>query len=403
MQSETVRRLTLAGFVVDHVTALDPHPVGPTAGLGDPDPVVWEGVTWAESFWRADGCDVDFGCLGFDFDGQPVVGARNRDLGFLDGLGFFDIRLTPCTLEHLQVHAWYHGTIDLAATTDGCCSIPRNDWYVGNGAQEGYFFAAAGGGSASRPCGPTGGCSDAGRVVPTAVPALVNGDFEFGAGQDGGWRWHGGGGPATIVEAAGNAFLQLEPGAAERTHNWFIVPAAATELVLDWRVVGADSGAALEARLIDAAGVAHVVGSLAVATTGPWQLDEALPLPASIVPGDRYLLQLRLAPVPTIATVDVDNVRVEAGGPTFLRSDCNDDGATNVADAVSALSFLFGGGSVGCDAACDANGDANLDISDPVYQLANLFAGGAAPPAPYPSCGVDPGTGLSCAVFATCP
>ncbi|MEM7168317.1 MAG: hypothetical protein AAF581_22920 [Planctomycetota bacterium] len=31
VQSETVRRLTLAGFVVDHVTALDPHPVGPTA------------------------------------------------------------------------------------------------------------------------------------------------------------------------------------------------------------------------------------------------------------------------------------------------------------------------------------------------------------------------------------
>ena len=67
-----------------------------------------------------------------------------------------------------------------------------------------------------------------------------------------------------------------------------------------------------------------------------------------------------------------------------------------------ALLLLFQGGSVTCFAAVDGNGDGFLDVSDVVYQLDWLFAGGLAPPAPFPDCGSVP-TPLSCDSYPPCP
>jgi hypothetical protein len=36
----------------------------------------------------------------------------------------------------------------------------------------------------------------------------------------------------------------------------------------------------------------------------------------------------------------------------------------------------------------DTNADGRIDLSDPVYALSFLFQGGAAPPAPFPACGL---------------
>ena len=74
--------------------------------------------------------------------------------------------------------------------------------------------------------------------------------------------------------------------------------------------------------------------------------------------------------------------------PAFLRGDCNDDGAVNIADATCALNWLFAGGPApGCIAALNTNGDAKVDIADPVSLLNFLFAGGSPPVAPFPDCG----------------
>lgn len=73
----------------------------------------------------------------------------------------------------------------------------------------------------------------------------------------------------------------------------------------------------------------------------------------------------------------------------FRRGDANGDGARGVADAVTVLLFLFDGREIGCQDAADADDSGENEVTDAVFLLAYLFAGGAAPPAPLATCGVD--------------
>lgn len=74
----------------------------------------------------------------------------------------------------------------------------------------------------------------------------------------------------------------------------------------------------------------------------------------------------------------------------LIRGDSNDDGDTNVSDAVTILEYLFAGkGPVRCLDAADVNDDARVDITDPVYILRYLFIGGPEPPPPFPHVGGD--------------
>jgi len=88
----------------------------------------------------------------------------------------------------------------------------------------------------------------------------------------------------------------------------------------------------------------------------------------------------------------------------FLRTDCNGDGTSNMADVIFNLGVLFaGGGPAPCDDACDHNDDGVFDVADAVYLLTYLFGNGAAPPAPGIICGSDPtADGLDCAINS-CP
>ena len=92
-------------------------------------------------------------------------------------------------------------------------------------------------------------------------------------------------------------------------------------------------------------------------------------------------------------------------GVQFIRGDCNADNGFDISDPISLLGILFSGtGPALCDDACDGNDDGGLDISDAIYILGSLFSGGAAPPAPFPGCGLD-GTdtdALDCASFPPC-
>ncbi len=75
---------------------------------------------------------------------------------------------------------------------------------------------------------------------------------------------------------------------------------------------------------------------------------------------------------------------------SFRRGDVNDDGNRDVADAVGALLYLFGGGTApDCLDSVDCNDDGTNDISDVVSLLDYLFQSGAAPPEPF-DCGSDP-------------
>jgi hypothetical protein len=97
--------------------------------------------------------------------------------------------------------------------------------------------------------------------------------------------------------------------------------------------------------------------------------------------------------------------------PRFHRGDVNNDGALDLSDGVSVLSFLFTGGATpSCRETADADNSGEVDISDGVYILRFLFLGGDPPADPGPParpCGVDtdpagsPGD-LGCAAYDHC-
>ena len=88
----------------------------------------------------------------------------------------------------------------------------------------------------------------------------------------------------------------------------------------------------------------------------------------------------------------------------FQRGDANGDGAVDLSDPVRILVSLFATPTPGldCEKAADANDDAVIDLADAVTLLAFLFAGGGPLPPPFPDCGTDSSTTLSCASFPPC-
>jgi hypothetical protein len=102
----------------------------------------------------------------------------------------------------------------------------------------------------------------------------------------------------------------------------------------------------------------------------------------------------------------LDEFRDDAGALRFRRGDANDDGQTNLADAVYTLNHLFRGGpEPNCLEAADSDDNGAVNLTDPVRLLNHLFQGGPAPPAPGPiDCGEDPAGSprLGCRSYSRC-
>ena len=87
----------------------------------------------------------------------------------------------------------------------------------------------------------------------------------------------------------------------------------------------------------------------------------------------------------------------------FVRGDANSDGILGVIDGILVLSYLFLGDDIGCLNSADFTDDGVLSILDGILLLEYLFLGGTAPPAPFPSCGMDPTSGsLDCNAASSC-
>jgi len=100
---------------------------------------------------------------------------------------------------------------------------------------------------------------------------------------------------------------------------------------------------------------------------------------------------------------DGDGVPDDCTGISFRRGDVNADGAIDIADAISALSYLFASGPCGCLKAADPNDSGQVDIADAIYVLNFIFAQGDPPAAPFDACGKDPTADvLTCASFQPC-
>ena len=69
-------------------------------------------------------------------------------------------------------------------------------------------------------------------------------------------------------------------------------------------------------------------------------------------------------------------------GNCFVRGDVNDDAAIDLSDAMSALGWLFAGGTLPCRDAADVDDSGVIDLADPVRLLTYLFEAAAPPPPP---------------------
>lgn len=78
--------------------------------------------------------------------------------------------------------------------------------------------------------------------------------------------------------------------------------------------------------------------------------------------------------------------------PEFIRGDTNEDGRTDLTDAIRILTYLFGELPVPltCRDAADINDDGKVDITDPIALLFHLFLGVGEPAPPHPARGPDP-------------
>jgi hypothetical protein len=149
--SEIARILWGNGVWVDHMTLWDP--VDNT--YSDATIGVWENVLFADNYYQQLG--------GFLIpQGRPVTGCYNRKLTNLSGgnSSFLD------GANHADVHAWYHGTVELGPdANDGNIDITntmRSAWYAPEksaGATAGFHYSRIAGGDRLSNANPGGSSS----------------------------------------------------------------------------------------------------------------------------------------------------------------------------------------------------------------------------------------------------
>lgn len=362
--SATVQRLATASIPVDQLTTLDPHPVNGTLDAcilpsstdwGDPVPRKWNNVAFADDYWRADGGGLN-AC---DFDGIPLTNFFNTQLSesALNSGGY--------SFSHLDVHLWYHGTIDLSANpSDGDQTITnamRSTWWPEGYTMRGFYYSAAGGGAAMRP-------ADGPGVAPGFVPTVYGGSFD--QGSTAGWDFHGGGGNGSIVNGAGNdGYLRLggatvNPGpfGTSRTHNVLFLPAGAAAVTFRMRTIEADTNVPDDALVVtlNGAGGAVIVGSILLDHVTGWT-PTSLTIPPGAPRGRSYTLTFTHSRgAVSESVVDVDDVAFTIVPP--CPADFTGDGMVGAAD----LSQLLGswGPVANPPAAADLNGDGVVNAGD---------------------------------------
>ncbi|HXU75752.1 MAG TPA: hypothetical protein VN794_04245 [Methylomirabilota bacterium] len=165
--TEMARLLGAQGIWVDHVTTLDPHPV---SLFGDPSMKNYANILFADNYWQNLGNNIT------DPTGQSIPGAYNRQLTNLTGGN---------TLNHSDVHLWYHGTVQLTTpasdTETSITSTERQAWWVpleNAGTNTGFRYSLLGGGDRLSNLEPLG--ANKGRIRDG-----FNQVWELGAGTNG--------------------------------------------------------------------------------------------------------------------------------------------------------------------------------------------------------------------------
>ena len=144
---EISRLLGQQGIWIDQLTTLDPHPVCDYPPDGTPN--IYENVLYADNYYQT--VSGSSACDAINPSGVYIDGANYRVLTSLSGGYPVDYPIDYSA--HLDVHFWYHGTIDTSATaSDGTASFTtamRNTWYNSyefQGQFAGFYYSRLGGG-----------------------------------------------------------------------------------------------------------------------------------------------------------------------------------------------------------------------------------------------------------------
>ena len=87
----------------------------------------------------------------------------------------------------------------------------------------------------------------------------------------------------------------------------------------------------------------------------------------------------------------------------FRRGDSNGDGHVSLSDAVHILLHLFNSGPIQCQDASDVDDNGALNLADVMTSLSYTMTGGQAPPAPFDTCAGDTTSdNLICVSFSGC-
>ena len=126
--SEMTRLLAAHGIWVDQVTTLDPHPQTSAdcvllvcPGAYDAAVNIYDNVLFADNYYQIDNTGL------FPISGEHIDGAAEEQLTLqFDGDGINDLGNYS---DHIEVHDWYYGTIDLSATNASGDPLPRSAWF----------------------------------------------------------------------------------------------------------------------------------------------------------------------------------------------------------------------------------------------------------------------------------
>ena len=97
--------------------------------------------------------------------------------------------------------------------------------------------------------------------------------------------------------------------------------------------------------------------------------------------------------LPGVASAQAEEPRFSASFST--RGDVDGTGTVEIHDALSLLDVLFSpeSSALECPAAADVNADGSLDVTDAIYLMRFLLAGGLEPPQLFAECGTEPSRG----------
>ncbi len=297
----------------------------------------------------------------FEFSIDPVVVDGSHDICFSDSLGSPPVPISVTNSQESLIPAAHCATV---------CITEHQEWEFA--AQDEMVPYDVQTGNAGVTVTLTIG------QYPCQYPMVESPGFSFSLAND-----------ATVLEATSltpaDVLLNLNNGSGPDFMGVNLYPGGVT-LGIVASLIGSDAlvfeGETDAAYVHYQANPIVLIGSVdSITTILEWSDSNTSPPVSNIImPGDASVIPGALID----GTVTFEPVAV----PHYIRGDINEDGATDLADPIGLLSHLFGSDPLpSCDDAGDANADGTIDVADPVSLLSYLFSGGAAPLAPFPTCG----------------